>query len=363
MLLTRVALTDFRNYQEAVLDLPPGLLVVTGSNGSGKTNLLEAVGWLARLNSFRGAPPDAMVRRGASQAVVRGVGQRRGSEVVVETEVNPGGRGRVLVNHQAVRRSEDLAQALQVSIFSPDDLELIKGGPGQRRRFLDEALSGHHPRNAQARRDLDRVLRQRNALLRSAGGRAGPDVETTLDVWDSRLAAAGEAVAEARAGLVARLEGLVTEAYQALSGSAVEVTMGYERSWPVGQTLAEALARSRTDDLRRGLSLVGPHRDDLVLVLAGMAARLCASQGEQRTLALALRLATHHLAREINHESPLLLLDDVFSELDAERSEALVANLPPGQAILTTAGSVPQRARADHTVVLSRGRFLVGSSS
>lgn len=357
MRLDHLAVTDFRNYAHTEVSLPPGLTVVTGSNGTGKTNLLEAVAWLARLNSFRGAPPEAMIRSGSSSAVVRGMGTTGSREMTIETELTLRGRGRVVVNHQPLRRSEDLASVLRVSVFSPDDLELVKGAPVARRRYLDEGLAVEHPRHGERRRNLDRILRQRNALLRSAGGRATPEVVSTLDVWDSRLAVVGQETADCRYELVERLAPLVGQAYRALSGESTRVGIAYSRSWPEGMDLGEALAVGRDQDLRRGLSLVGPHRDELELTLADLGARLCASQGEQRSLALALRLGMHQLATDLAGRAPLLLLDDVFSELDPGRSEALVVNLPPGQAVLTTAGQVPACTRPDQTVVLRGDRL------
>jgi len=348
---------DFRSYRHADLELPPGLLVVTGVNGSGKTNLLEAAGWLARLGSFRGAPPEAMVRVGADRAVVRGRGRRGPRELLVETEITPRGRGRVSVNRQPLRRVSDLADLLAVSVFTPDDLELVKGGPAARRRYLDDELAAHDARHTAARRDLERIVRQRNALLRSAGGRLGASEATTLDVWDERLAVVGEAHVAARRRLVADLGGPVSSAYRRVAGGEGTVSLAYVTSWPDGQTLAEALGAGRDQDVRRGASLVGPHRDELDLAVDGLAARLRASQGEQRSLALALRLGAHTLATERAGEAPLLLLDDVFSELDPGRAEALLTHLPPGQVVLTTAGPLPPGAEPERVLRLAGGRL------
>jgi DNA replication and repair protein RecF len=197
--LRRVWLTDFRNYQSAELDLAGGLTVVVGGNGAGKTNLLEAIGYLATLSSFRGAPPDALVRQGCERAVVRGEGEREGRNLLVETEISRAGRGRVAVNRQPLRRSADLLGALRASVFSPDDLELVKGGPSARRRYLDDALVAVHPRNETLRRDVERIVRQRTSLLRQAAGRLTPDVTVTLDVWDAKLVEAGEGQGAERA--------------------------------------------------------------------------------------------------------------------------------------------------------------------
>ncbi|MGQ0520462.1 MAG: DNA replication/repair protein RecF [Actinomycetota bacterium] len=357
MLVERLWLTDFRNYASAEVELAPaGLTVVLGGNGEGKTNLLEAVAYLATLGSFRGAPPEAMVRTGRASAVVRAEGRRAGRAVLVEAEITPGGRSRVLVNTQPLRRSADLLGAIRVSVFSPDDLELVKGGPAGRRRYLDDALVSVHPRNAALRADLERVLRQRNALLKQAKGRLDGAAATTLDVWDDQLSATGEALAAARDELVAGLEAPVAKAYDQVSGTAADVEIAYERSWE--GPLARALAAARTDDVRRGVTTVGPHRDELRLSIASRPARTHASQGEQRSLALALRLGAHAAAAEAVGEPPVLLLDDVFSELDPGRSAALLAHLPGGQAVLTTAGAVPEGASPERTLRVHGGRVL-----
>jgi DNA replication and repair protein RecF len=348
--LTRLWLTDFRNYTVAELELPPGLTVVVGDNGAGKTNLLEAVGYLATLESFRGAPNEALVRQGEERAVVRGEAAREGRELLIEAEIRVRGRGRVAVNRQPLRRASDLAGALVVSVFSPDDLELVKGGPSARRRYLDDLLVGLHARNDALRRDLERILRQRTALLRDAGGRLSPALAPTLDVWDAKLASVGDALGEARADLVARLAPVLSASYAGIAGpDARPVAIAYEAPWRA-EGLAAALAASRAEELRRAVCLVGPHRDELALSISAMPARTHASQGEQRSLALALRLAGHRVVGEAVGEPPVLLLDDVFSELDDGRSQALLDHLPPGQAILTTTGAVPAGARPDLVV-------------
>jgi DNA replication and repair protein RecF len=380
--LRHLWLTDFRNYETADLTLPPGLTVVRGANGEGKTSLLEGIGYLATLASFRGVPTEALVREGAAQAFVRGEGERQGRQLLVEAEIARGGsggvavgRGRVAVNKQRLRRSSDLLDALRISVFAPDDLELVKGGPSARRRYLDDALVALGPKHDALRRDLDRILRQRTALLRqsaNAFGHAGrrtltPEIATTLDVWDAKLVAAGEALADARAALVTRLEPALAKAYADLAPSpgwpernAGAIVAAYDAPWRAGG-LAAALAASRAEELRRGVCLVGPHRDDLSLGINDMPARTHASQGEQRSLALALRLAAHRLVAEALDDVPVLLLDDVFSELDPERTEALLHHLPLGQAVLTTAGPIPSGAEPQQVVTVSAGRLTLAT--
>lgn len=356
MLVRTVWLTDFRSYPSATLTLAPGLTALLGDNGRGKSNLLEAVAWPATLSSFRGAPTEALVRAGTERAVVRADGTRDGRDVLIETELSVTGRNRVQVNKQRLARTRDLLGALRVTVFAPDDLELVKSGPGGRRRYLDDALVSLHPRHDALRTELDKVLRQRNALLKQvqgSGSRLDASAALTLDVWDAKLAEVGDALGAARAALVERLEPALEAAYRAVAvGSDVRsrVTARYSSSWFAGAGgpgLAAALAAGRRDDIRRGVSLVGPHRDDLALTLGGLATRTHASQGEQRSLALALRLAAHAVVTATVGSAPVLLLDDVFSELDERRSDALLATLAPGQTLLTSAVGLPRGARPD----------------
>jgi DNA replication and repair protein RecF len=339
--VARVWLSDFRNYTSAELAPAPGITAIVGSNGEGKTNLLEAIGYLATLSSFRGAPGEALVRSGCDTAVIRAEVEAEGRTSLLEAELRAVGRDRVQVNRQPLKRARDLLGTIRVTVFSPDDLELVKGGPAERRRLLDDTLVACSPRHDATRSDLDRILRQRTTLLRQSSGRLTPEVEATLDVWDAKLTEVGERLAEAREALVARLEPVVAKAYDDVASTAANVTLRYEAPWRA-DGLAAALAGARPDDLRRGVSTVGPHRDELALTIDGLPARTHASQGEQRSLALALRLGAHAVVTDETGTPPVLLLDDVFSELDADRSHALLAHLPPGQALLTTAGVLPE---------------------
>jgi len=337
----RLWLTDFRNHEAADLSLPDGLVVLRGENGAGKTNVLEAVGYLATLASFRGSPVEALVREGAQAAVVRAEVTHPEREVLLEAEVSPGGRSRAQVNRQRLRRTRDLLGAVRVTVFTADDLALLKAGPAGRRRFLDDLLVALHPRHDETRSDVERALRQRNALLRQVGGRVSGDDAHTLEVWDDRLARAGEILAAERAALCERLAPLVTDAYDHLAGAPVPIRLTYDAPW-MADGLAAALARRRDEELRRRVTLVGPHRDEVDVRLGELPARTHASQGEQRSLTLALRLASHRLVEAETATSPVLLLDDVFSELDEARSRALVSELPAVQTLLTTTGPVPE---------------------
>jgi DNA replication and repair protein RecF len=331
---------------------------VIGDNGQGKTNLAEALAYLATLTSMRGAPTDAMVRVGAGAAVIRAtVRDEDQRESLIEAEINPNGRNRVQVNRQHLARARDLLGTVRVSVFSPDDLVIIKGAPSERRRFLDDTLVALAIKYDALRLELDRVVRQRNTLLKQAGGRSTPEIESSLDVWDVKFADAGEQFGRARATLVARCGPMVAEAYGQLAGESIEVGLEYEPPWRHSGLLA-ALAAVRPDDVRRGVSTVGPHRDELGLTLDGLPARTHASQGEQRTLALALRLAAHRLVAERTGSTPVLVLDDVLSELDQWRARALLEHLPAGQVVITTANVLPEAARPDRVLHIRAGAVI-----
>jgi DNA replication and repair protein RecF len=361
MQLRRLWLTDFRSYEAAEVEFAPGLTAVVGDNGQGKTNLLEAVAYVATLTSFRGAPAEALVRQGAASAVVRADLTRDDRELLVEAEIVPAGRSRVQVNRQRLSRNRDLLGALRVSVFAPDDLSLVKAGPAGRRRFLDDTLVALSPKNDELRSEVDRVLRQRNALLKQSGGRLSPEVELTLDVWDEKLADAGTRLGERRVALLHDLAPYLGAAYADLAGAPVEVGATYESGWWGGEAgRAGALAAARDEELRRRLTLVGPHRDEVGFAIDGLPARTHASQGEQRSLALALRLAAHRLVSEATGTPPVLLLDDVFSELDPARCEALVTHLlsSGAQTIVTTAGALPPAAQPEAVLRVADGAFL-----
>lgn len=343
MRIDHVGLTDFRNYVELEVDFSAGLTVVLGPNGHGKTNLLEAVGFLATLGSFRGAPNEHLVRSGCAQAVIRATGVRNGRFLDIRAEIPCTGRARVTVNGQRLQRVRDLVGVMSVTVFGPGDLDLIKEGPALRRDFLDTTLVALDARNDAVCREVERILRQRASLLRQCAGRLSPETELTLDVWDDKLAPTAELLGRSRAALVADLEPLVAAAYTALAGMAgmaERVALRYQAPWLEGG-LVVGLRQARSMDLARAVTTVGPHRDELLVELGGMTARGTASQGEQRCLALALKLAAHQLVTERQGAAPVLLLDDVFSELDPARSAALLANLPAGQTLLTSAERLP----------------------
>jgi DNA replication and repair protein RecF len=355
VLVRSLQLVDFRNYTQADLQFESGTTAVVGDNGQGKTNLAEALAYLATLDSFRGAPTDALIRIGAQTAIVRAeIRHDDGRELLIEAEINRNGRNRVLVNRQRLAKSRELLGVIRVSVFAPDDLALVKGGPGERRRWMDDALVALAVKNDALRLEIDRILKQRNSLLKQSGGRINDELAITLDVWDAKLAQHGEQLGHARATLVARLIPMVVEAYEQLAGAATPVEMIYEPAWR-RSGLLQALAAARNDDVRRQSSTVGPHRDDVELAINGMPARTHASQGEQRCFALALRLATHRLIAERVGTPPILVLDDVLSELDPSRATALLVNLPAGQVIITTASELPPDAHPQRILRIVSG--------
>lgn len=354
MLIRTLELQNFRSYASATLTLSDGLTAIVGENGQGKTNLLEAMSWIAGMGSFRGVPDDALIRDGTDAAILRAtVESSDGREQLIEVEIPRIGRNRIQVNRQRLSRARDLLGVVQVTVFSPDDLELVKNGPAVRRRWIDEALVGRHPRNDALRSDLERILKQRNALLRSAHGRLDGDAAYTLDVWDAKLAETGTRVREARETLLAEMAPRLAAAYDAVAGQAADVETIYEPSWQ--GDLADALLSSRDMDVRRGVSTIGPHRDEILLRIGGLPARTHASQGEQRSLALSLRLAADAVVRAAGVAEPVLLLDDVFSELDPGRAEALLDALPGGQRLLTTAAWLPPAATPDRVLKIVGG--------
>jgi DNA replication and repair protein RecF len=358
--LDRLWLHDFRSWETAALEPAPGLTVLVGPNGAGKTNILEAIGYLASRRSLRGAAGPAMIRSGATSAVVRAEARRGSRSLLLEAEIQTSGRDRFQLNRQPVRQRSTLAEGLVVSVFTPDDLELVKAGPAGRRDWLDGILAASGPAGAGLVSDVDRILRQRSGLLRqvapTTSARLDPSARTTLEVWDEQLVTKGEALGRARADLLASLHPALIEAHTALTAGGAGASVAYEPPWLTGG-LAASLESVRADELRRGQTLVGPHRDEIELTLDGRPARTHASQGEQRTLALTLRLAAHRHLTQILGAAPLLLLDDVFSELDAARSAALVAHLPAGQALLTTAAEVPAGTQPERVVRVARGEL------
>jgi DNA replication and repair protein RecF len=353
--VTALSLTDFRCYAQVDLELRPGVTSFLGSNGQGKTNLVEALGYVASLDSHRVSTDAPLVRLGASQAVVRAAVAREGRSTLVEIEINPGRANRARINRSPVPRPREVLGLLRVVLFAPEDLALVKGDPSERRRFLDDLLVARSPRMAAVRADYDRVLKQRNALLKTAsaarrGGSGAGEVMRTLEVWDTHLVSVGAEILEARLDLVASLQPYVDKAYDTVSAGGGPAQLEYvcslgpdvelvpERA-ALTDLLLAGIERRRRDELDRGVSLVGPHRDELMLRLGPSPAKGYASHGESWSYALALRLASYELLRHDGSAAaePVLVLDDVFAELDVHRRERLAGVVSEAEQVLVTA--------------------------
>ncbi|GAA3751914.1 DNA replication/repair protein RecF [Plantactinospora mayteni] len=376
MYVRRLELVDFRSYERVGVDLEPGGNVLVGPNGVGKTNLVEALGYVATLASHRVATDAPLVRAGAATAVLRCAIVHDGRELLVELEIAPGRANRARLNRSPARRARDVLGALRLVLFAPEDLELVRGDPAERRRYLDDLLVTRMPRYAAVRADYERVVKQRNALLRTSylarktsGGRgraARADAEgpaegggdlSTLAVWDTHLARHGADLLAGRLELVAALGPHVTKAYDAVAAGRGAASIAYRPSVelpdPVPDrsalegALSAALAESRPAEIDRGMTLVGPHRDELTLTLGTLPARGYASHGESWSYALALRLAAYDLLRADGVE-PVLILDDVFAELDSGRRERLAELVAGASQLLVTcavADDVPNALR------------------
>ncbi|HKR51673.1 MAG TPA: DNA replication/repair protein RecF [Pseudonocardiaceae bacterium] len=348
MYVRQLQVTDFRSWEHAELDLEPGVAVLVGANGQGKTNLIEALGYLSTLGSHRVATDAALVRHGARSAVVRTAVVHAGRELTVELEISPGRANRARINRSPVPRPREVLGVLRSVLFAPEDLALVRGDPGERRRFLDDLLVLRAPRLAGVRADYDKVLRQRVALLKSARP-SGGDLRT-LDVWDGHLARHGAELLGARLDLVVELAPHVVAAYRAVAPDAAAIGLEYRSSLgdalPAGMRKADIdqlevamlaeLTRVRSAEVERGVCLVGPHRDDLELGLGGIPAKGYASHGESWSFALALRLGSYQLLRADGVE-PVLLLDDVFAELDARRRARLAEVALAAEQVVVTA--------------------------
>ena len=355
--LHELTLRSFRLFQEFSFEPDPeAITVLLSPNGTGKTSVLEAVHALATASSFRTSAASDMLKAGEGTAEVHGVIFQRARRVQVDLTLTRGVRNttkRMLVNGQRPRSRAELAEALPLTVFTPEGVDVVRGGPEHRRTYLTTLLTDVEPTSGEVVERFHRVLSQRNALLRGLeGARPSSSQQSELDQWTSDFVSASEQLLERREALVAKLAPLVRHYYQALAHDDGDVGVGYERSW--SDSLRAALERSFHDDRVRGYTTVGPHRDDLHLSLEGRDARRQASQGEQRSLALALRLGGHELVRQERGVDPLLLLDDVFSELDPVRSDRLLGLLPTGQTLVSTASPLPSALHPAVVIDLTR---------
>ena len=357
-----LSLTDFRSWTQLDIELAPGPTALVGSNGQGKTNIVEALLYVATLGSHRVSTDAPLVRQGAERAIIRAVVHRDERETLVELELNPGKANRARINRGAVPRAREVLGLLRTVLFAPEDLAVVKGDPSERRTFLDDLLVLRTPRLAGVRSDFERVLKQRNALLKTAflAKRSGGGDMRTLDVWDAHLAQTGAELLAARLVLIEELRPLADIAYREVSkgpsNKSSELALAYKCSLGdlepgvqdrevLSAALLSELARIRQQEVDRGVSLVGPHRDDLVLSLGPLPVRGYASHGEGWSVALALRLASYELLKSDGGE-PVLVLDDVFAELDTGRRERLAVLVQSAEQVLVTAavpGDVPEQ--------------------
>jgi DNA replication and repair protein RecF len=357
-------LTDFRNYEAAELEFEPGSNLIVGSNGQGKTSLLEAIYCLSALASHRTSSPSTMVRHGATRALLHAAGLAAGRDLGVDAEIGRTGGIRVWVDKQLqTRRSR--GRSLVSVLFSPEDLAIVKGGPEERRRFLDNAGARTRPMAVADRMDFERTLRQRNGALRAA--RVNPRLVDQLEVWNEQVAVTGAKVVGHRLAVLELLEPIVRQRYQELSSTPPPELL-YRASWSdveltkepgeTGKVLRAALVRFQDIDLERTVTTVGPHRDDLTILLAGVEARLYASQGEQRSISLTLRLAERDIIAEQHGEEPVLLLDDVFSELDEHRRQRLAELVSvSGQTVATATAAESLPIRGGRVFLVEEGRL------
>lgn len=383
MLVRHLSLRDFRNYETAELPLEPGANVLIGSNGQGKTNLVEALGYLSTLGSHRVSVESAMVRQGQDSAIIRARVENGEKAILLEVQLNRTGANRAQANRSAIK-SRELPRYFSSVLFAPEDIMLIRGEPSGRRKFLDQLLVLRAPRMTAVMTDYERVLKQRNTLLKSARASNGSQLGT-LDIWDERLVTLGSEIIEARSTLVADLAPEVAHAYASVAGADHSASLGSylsiralsaeddvepDTSNVLGDCITAdlaaegfraALARLRRAELARGVTLAGPHRDDLVLHLNGLPARGYASHGESWSFALALKLASAQLLRrESNAGDPVLVLDDVFAELDQSRRDRLAAAVADFEQVLITAAvldDVPE-SLFGRVVHISAGRIL-----
>ena len=376
MFVDHLQLTDFRSYESVDLPLQAGVTTFVGANGQGKTNLVEALEYLSTMSSHRVASEVPLVRSGAIRAVVRAkvvAGLDDPRQLTLELEINPGKANRAKLNRSPLRQAREIVGVLRTVLFSPVDIAIVKGDPSERRRFLDDLIVARWPRLAGVRADYERVLKQRNTLLKSLSGRfrggAPPaDSEATLEVWDTHLARTGGELLEARLVTLADLAPHVSKAYADIAPTNNDATAEYRASVDLDKTrdadqpnaranlsaaLTAGMAERRAEEIQRGVSLVGPHRDDIVLSLGMLPAKGYASHGESWSFALALRLGGFHLLRADGVE-PVLMLDDVFAELDSVRRERLASAVRVAEQVFVTAA-----VGADVPELLAGQRFRV----
>lgn len=388
MFVSHLSLSDFRNYAVAEVELRPGPNLIVGRNGQGKTNLVESLGYLSTLGSHRVSADHAMIRAGRDAAIIRARLEHAQRLILAEVQINRSSPNRAQINRSAIKPRE-LPRYFSSVLFAPEDLSLIRGDPSGRRRFLDQLLILRTPRLAGVLADYDRVLKQRNSLLKSARARGvRGEALSTLDIWDERLVALGAEIIDERMRLTTALREPLRAAYQSVAGddhapelrpqlSILGADIDDEPDSPTGAIGAiepgdttatadrfrAALAAVRSKELDRAITLIGPHRDDLVFMLNDLPTKGYASHGESWSFALALKLASADiLRRESASGDPVLILDDVFAELDQQRRSRLAAAVTGYEQVLITAAvleDIPEALTA-HTIHIRAGEVVDG---
>ncbi|AIK83715.1 recombinase RecF [Corynebacterium glutamicum] len=379
MHIRSLELRDYRSWPELKVDLEPGITVFIGRNGFGKTNIVEAIDYLAHLSSHRVSSDAPLVRAHAENARVSAVAVNQGRELAAHLLIKPHAANQASLNRTKVRTPRELLGVVKTVLFAPEDLALVKGEPAERRRYLDDIIATRQPRMAGVKADYDKVLKQRNALLKTAtialrrgyGTEEGAAALSTLDTWDGQLARLGAEVMAARFALLNELGPKIYEAYTTIAPESRPAAVNYKTTIDQGlsqfsefdagiieATLLTELAAKRQREIERGSSLVGPHRDDVDLMLGDQPAKGFASHGETWSFALSLRIAEFNLLKS-DGTDPILILDDVFSELDAGRREKLVGIAQEVEQVLITAAvhdDLPENLKkvltAQHTVTV-----------
>ena len=347
MFLSQLWLTNFRNYETKHLVFNEGITLITGDNGNGKTNLLEAIAWFSKGKSFRGAPNEALITQNKEKAILRAEITAATRKTTLEVELNNFGRNQFQINGKKVNKKKELQEKIRTTIFGPEDLSLIKGSPGERRNYLDELLLDLHTKNHLIKTNFEKCLKQRNTLLKQAKGRLTTEIETTLDVWDEKFSESGQQLALERIKLLEKLKPEIENILKKFTNNQDTVSFEYEQLWEK-EKLFETLQTERETDIRRGTTTTGPHRDEIGIKINNLLSKNHSSQGEQRSLALGLRLAGHEIVKKTIGSEPIVLLDDVFSELDDTRCHILIDLLPKKQAVLTTTSELPSGVKADY---------------
>ena len=351
MRVAQLELVDFRNHSDLQLSFDAGSTTIVGRNGRGKTNIVEAINYIATLGSHRVSTDTPLIKTGCDKAIIKATIIKDDRQAVVEILINEGKANKVALNATDLTRPRDILGLVNTVVFAPEDLELVKGDPSARRRYLDDFSIQMSPRIAGVRADFDKVLKQKNALLKSAGRRKlSESSQTTLDVWNEQFISHAVALTTSRLQSLDRLQPFIDSHGKMISGDTEPLQVSYSSKWLIDTTsdietqLRTALQERANEEIERGIALVGPHRDDLDIQLSNIPAKGYASHGQSWSIALALRLATFNVLRE-HHDDPILILDDVFAELDVRRRQRLLEAISDVEQTIITAAvaeDVPQ---------------------